>query len=230
MTRIIAALLALAAPAAAQAAERRFTLTDFDRVVVEGSFQVTVGTGRSLSAVATGEPRALDGVSVEVQGRTLRVRANRSAWGGWPGESAGPVRIAVTTHGLRGATVNGSGGLQIDRVKAMRFDAALAGSGRIGIDEIEADNLLLGAIGAGTLKVAGKAKTVRATVRGAAALDGAGLEADSAEIEADTSGTIGMAALRSAKVTASGTGDVSVTGSAACSVNQTGAGNVRCGD
>jgi hypothetical protein len=78
--------------------------------------------------------------------------------------------------------------------------------------------------------VAGKAKTVRATVRGAAALDGAGLEADSAEIEADTSGTIGMAATRSAKITATGTGDVSVTGTAACTVNQTGAGTVRCGD
>jgi len=227
MIRIITATVLLAAPAAA--AERRYTLTSFDRVVVEGPFQVTVETGRSTSGRASGDPRAIDAVAVEVQGGTLRIRPNRSAWGGYPGTGAGPVRIAITTPALRAVAVNGSGALTIDRAKAMRFEAALSGNGRIAIGAVQADTLLLGAVGGGKLTVAGKAKSLRATLRGAANLEGAGLQADQAEIEADTSGTVALGTARSAKVKASGAGDVSVGGSPACSVNQSGAGIVSCG-
>jgi hypothetical protein len=48
---------------------------------------------------------------MEVQGRTLRIRPNRSAWGGYPGEGAGPLKIELSTHGLRGASVSGAGSI-----------------------------------------------------------------------------------------------------------------------
>lgn len=229
MTRTLAAALLIAVPTVASAAERRFTLTDFDRVVVEGPFLVSVTTGRGSSGIATGDPRALDTVSLDVQGRTLRVRPNRSNWGGYPGEAAGAPRIAVTTPALRGALVNGSGGLQIDKVKTMRFDAALTGNGRIGIGAIEADFVHLGAIGGGKLSVAGTARNVRASIRGTADLDAAGLRAEALDLQAETSGSIDMAAVKTAKVTTTGTGDVTVTGSPACTVHESGAGRVSCG-
>ena len=92
MTRTLPlALLALAAAAPAGAAERLYSVTDFDRVQVDGPYQVTLTTGRASGARAEGSAEALERVSIEVQGSTLRVRANRSAWGGYPGERAGPV-------------------------------------------------------------------------------------------------------------------------------------------
>src|SRR5687767_13591401 len=127
-------LLALAAASPAGAAEQRVMVSDFDRVQVEGPYQVNLTTGRTSAAVAIGTRAALDRVSIEVQGRTLRVRANRSAWGGYPGEEGGgPVRIEATTNELRAGTIIGAGSLSVDRAKGLRIDLSVSGSGRLGV-------------------------------------------------------------------------------------------------
>lgn len=229
MTRImIAALLAVfAAPAGA--ADRRFTVTDFDRVQVDGPFEVVLATGKAASARASGSAQALDRVSVEVQSRILRVRPNRSAWGGYPGEGAGPVRIELTTHDLRAASVAGSGSISIDKARAMRFDIAVAGSGRVAIGHVEADRLDLGLLGSGTIAVGGKVKSLQATIQGSGNLDAARLTAEDATINADTAGTIDVGVKRAAKVEATGQGDTRIIGTPACTVNALGSGRVACG-
>ena len=231
MIRIMPAflLLALSAAAPAFAAERRFTVTDFDRVQVDGPFEVVLTTGKAPSAGASGSAQALDRISVDVQGRTLRVRPDRSGWGGFPGEGAGPVRITLSTHGLRAATVTGSGRLSIDKAKAMRFDLAVSGSGRIGLGSLEADNLVVGLLGSGLIEVGGKAKKLRATIQGSGDLNAQRLTVEDAEINADTSGTIDVGVGRTAKVVSTGPGDTIVTGKAACTVKALGPGRVRCG-
>ncbi|HYI43007.1 MAG TPA: DUF2807 domain-containing protein, partial [Sphingomicrobium sp.] len=196
MIRTILIALAALAAAPAQAAERRYTVTDFDRVQIDGPFQVTLTTGRGPSALATGDPSAIDGVSIEVQSRTLRIRPNRSAWGGYAGQKGGPVRIVVSTHELRAASVIGSGSLAVDKAKAMKFEAGLSGSGRLAIGRVEADALVLSLVGAGKLTVGGKAKTVRATISGSGELDGSALASEDAEVSADTSGTVALGVRR----------------------------------
>lgn len=228
MIRIIAAAFAFFLTAPAAAADRRYTVGDFDRIQLEGPFHVAVTTGRSSSAAAIGDPAALDRVTIEVTGRTLRIRPNRSAWGGGSGAD-GPVRIVVSTHALHAASVAGSGALAIDKVKAMRFDAMLSGNGRLSLGAVEADTLVLAAIGGGTLNVSGKAKILRAAIRGAAELDAPSLRVDDADLQADTSGAIRFAAARAAKVSAAGAGDVTISGAPACTVTHTGAGQLRCG-
>ena len=223
----LAAIALLAQPAAA--AERRYTVTDFDRIQVEGPFQVTLTTGKAPSARADGEMLALERVSVEVQSRTLKIRPNRSAWGGYPGQQSGGVKLLVSTPGLRSATVTGAGTLSIDKVKAMMFDAALAGSGRLGIGSLEADALSLGLLGGGKLTLGGKAKTVRATISGSGDLDAAALQSEDAEVNADTSGTIALGVRRAAKITATGAGEVTIGGTPACTVTNRGVGTVSCG-
>lgn len=229
MRRIMlaAAIFALAAPAGA--AERRFTVTGFERIQVEGPFEVTLATGRAGSAVATGSSQSSDRVSIEVQGRTLRIRPNRSAWGGYPGEGPGPVKISVSTHELRSASVSGSGSIAIDKAKGLRFDLSVAGSGRIGVGAVEADNLSVGLVGSGKIVLAGKAKELIATVKGAGDFDAKGLTADEARINADTAGTISLAVRRAADVTATGQGDTTITGRPACKVRSLGSGRVVCG-
>lgn len=230
MTRIMAALalaLALAAPAAA--AERHYTVTDFDRVVIEGPFTVRLSTGRTSSAAATGSAQALERVSVEVQGRTLRVRPNRSAWGGYPGAAVGPVTIALATRELRAATVNGSASLAIDGASGLRLELAVEGSGRIGATGVSADNLIVGLLGSGRIQLAGTARQLRASVHGSADLDAAALTAQGANIVTDSAGRIAVAVEREATVTASGTGEVEIIGAPACTVRGLAAGQVRCG-
>jgi hypothetical protein len=233
MKRIIAAIaacaaaIALCAPAAA--ADRNYSVTDFDRIVIEGPFTVRLATGRTTSARATGSAQALERVSVEVQGRTLRIRPNRSAWGGYPGGAAAPVAIEVATRELRAASVNGSGSLAIDRAGGLRLDLAVEGSGRIAVPAVSADTLVIGLIGSGRIELAGTAKEVRASIHGWADLDAASLRAQGANIVTDSAGRVALAVEREATVTASGIGEVEIVGAAACTVRGLSAAQVRCG-
>lgn len=229
MPRATSIILALLAAAPAAAAERRYTVTSFDRVQVDGPYQVRLVTGRPSAATARGSQRALDAVSVEVQGRLLKIGTDRSAWGGYPGEGAGPVTIELSTHELRGAFVRGPGSLHVDKARAMRFDASLSGSGSLAVDAVEADRLDAALVGSGRMELGGKVKTLRAAIQGAGDLAAPGLTADDAQINAGTSGTVEVAVKRAAKVNSSGAGEVNVLGKPACTVDARGSGIVRCG-
>lgn len=230
MKRIVAAFALACAAAPAAAGERRYSVTDFDRIVVEGPFAVRISTGRPTSALATGSQQALERVSVEVQGRTLRIRPNRSGWGGYPGAAAGPVAIEVSTRDLRAASVAGAGSLSIDRARGLRFDLAVEGSGRIAAPEIAVDHLLVGLIGSGRIEVGGTARELRANVHGWSEFDGSALRTQGAAIVTDTAGRVAVAVDRQATVTASGIGEVEIVGAAACTVRGLSAGQVRCGN
>jgi hypothetical protein len=232
MNRIIAALalptlLLAAAPAAA--AERRYPVTDFTKVQVEGPYEVVLRTGLPSAARAEGSQQALERVSVDVLGSTLRVRPNRSAWGGYPGQNPGPVRVELSTRDLRGAMVVGSGSLSVDRARGLRLDLSLSGNGRLTVGAVEADTLAVGLVGGGRIAAAGKAKQLRATVQGSGDFDAPGLVADDAQLFAETTGAVAFTANRSAKVRATGAGDVAIGGAAACEVEARGAGRVTCG-
>jgi uncharacterized protein YdeI (BOF family) len=230
MKRIMPALLLAAAAVPASAAERRFTLTDFDRIQVEGPYEVVLVTGKAPSALASGSAAAVEGVSMDVQGRVLKIRPNRSTWGGYPGERTAAPRLTVTAHGLRGASVTGSGRLTVDKAKAMRFDAAVSGSGQIVLGKIEADNLVLGLLGSGGIEIGGEVKSLRAMIQGSGDLNGQQLTAQDAVINADTSGRIDLSVRGTAKVRATGPGETLVKGGAACTVEALGSGPVLCGD
>jgi hypothetical protein len=232
--KIMPILLALAlaptlAVAPAAAAERRYSVTDFDRVQVDGPYEVTLTTGGSSQAMAAGDQAAIDRVSIDVQGRTLRVRPNPSAWGGYPGARIGPVRVIVSTRDLRGATVIGPGSLVIDRARGLRLELSLSGSGSLSVGSVDADVLILGTIGSGEIRLAGKAKQLRLTVEGSGDFDGRGLVSEDAQIVAGTSGTLVVGAARTAKVTARGRGLVEILGTPACTLSGASAAMVICG-
>jgi hypothetical protein len=223
------ALLALAAAVPAGAAERTYSITDFDKIQVDGPYRVALTTGRSSAARAEGSAEALDHVAVDVQGGTLRIRRNRSAWGSPPGAGAGPVTVTVATRDLRNAAVVGSGSLDVDRARGLRVDLSVSGSGRLNVGSVEADTLIVGLLGGGRITLAGRAKQLRATIQGSGDLAASGLSADDALIGSDTAGNVAVAVARTAKVTATGAGDVEIIGSPACTVQAKGSGQVRCG-
>src|SRR5688572_6185392 len=122
MSRRLAAIVLIglaAAPAAA--AERNYSITTFDRIRVDGPYRVKLTTGVAPYARASGSVAGIDGVAIEVNGRTLIVHANRSAWGGYPGKANGPVEIAIGTHAITSAWLNGAGSLDIGKVKGLAF-------------------------------------------------------------------------------------------------------------
>ena len=230
MKRIIVALaLAAFSAAPAAAAERRYSVTDFDRVVVDGPYAVTLATGRPSSARATGTENALQRVSIEVLGRTLRVRPNRSAWGGYPGAAGGPVEIEISTRDLRSVLINGAGSLSIDRAAGLRLELRIEGTGRIAAPALAVDTLVVGMIGSGRVEVAGTARELRASVHGWGDLDASALRTQGSNIVAETAGRISASVARQATVTATGMGEVEIIGAPACTVRGPSAGQVKCG-
>lgn len=220
---------ALAAPV--NAAERVETVTSFDRIRVDGPYQVEVVTGRGASARLSGTREALDRVIVDVQGTTLTIWTNRNGWtGGWPGENkAGPVIVRVTTGALRGVSVVGSGAVAIDRIRGPRVGLVVEGSGRLTVDRAEADRLDMTLLGSGAVAISGTAKAVNAVVRGSASIDGTTLIANDVSVNSESAGNVGLGARTSATIKSAGAGEVRIAGAPACTVAATGSGQVYCG-
>ena len=229
MLRFLAAIVALAAALPAAAAERRYAIQDFERIVVEGPFVVRLTTGRSTSASAEGSAQALDAVVVDVQGTTLRVRRNRTAWTGAPTRAVAPATITLTTRTLRAARVVGSGQLHISGLQALRADLVVEGSGRLSADGIDADNLSVGISGSGSLELAGTAETFTADLQGSGSMLAPHLSVETATVSAVTTGDVALAARRTATVNANGLGEIVIAGNPACTVRGPGASEVRCG-
>lgn len=225
----ILALLALAslpATAAAPVAQRNYSVTSFDRIRVDGPYEVRLKTNVAPFARASGSQASLDGVSVGVEGRTLIVRPSSGGWGGYPGENRGPVTIEVGTHDLGTAWLNGAGTLIIDKIKGLGFDLAIQGSGSARIDSADIDQLKLGISGAGSTRIAGRAANMTATVRGTSSLDAEGLTVKDAVIGAEGPAIVRATVTNAAKVDALGLAAVTLAGKPACTVNAKGSASV----
>ena len=225
MKRIMLALLASLTIAAAPA-ERRYTVTDFDRVRIDGPFEVELVSGRAAAAAAeAANAAALDPVLVDVEARTLRIRMRPVALGS-DRRSNRPVRLRLATHDLRSLSVNGAARVRVDGLAAQKVDLLLSGSGAIDARGVEADVLNLGLLGSGRIAVAGSAKTLNATVQGSGDLQATGLAVDQAELNAENAGEVALQVRTLATVRANGTGGVTITGPAACEI--AGSGSVSC--
>jgi hypothetical protein len=220
------ALLAAVPATAASPIVRTFSVTGFDRIRVEGPFKVQLATGVAPYARASGTPAALDGVDIDVDGRTLVVRPNGASWGGYPGQDRGPVEIVVGTHDLSTAWVNGSGTLAIDGIKGLSFDLAVQGAGSATIGNAKVDQLKIGMSGSGTVEIAGTVPKLTAIVRGTSVLDAAALRVRDATIGAEGSPTVRATVSGTAKVDAQGVAVVELAGSPACEVKAQGSATV----
>lgn len=225
----ILALLVLASlpAAAAPTVNRNFSVPSFDRIRIDGPYQVALRTGVSPYAKASGSARALDGLSVRVEGRTLVVRAGSAGWGGYPGEDRGAVTIDVGTPSLANAWINGAGALLIDKVRGQTFDLAIQGPGMARIDTADVDTMKVGISGAGTARLAGRVGKLTATVRGTSNFDSEGLTVRDAVLGAEGPSIVRTTVTGTAKVDALGLAAVALAGQPSCTINVKGSASVR---
>ena len=217
--------IALAVAAPADSATRNFGVSTFDRIRVDGPFSVRLSNGVAPFAKASGSPAAIDRVAVEIMGRTLVVRTNPS-WGGYPGKDPGPVEVHIGTHELSSAWLNGSGSLEIDKVKGLEFDLSVQGSGAVRIASAEVDKLDVSIAGSASASVGGRAERLSGSLRGISSLDASGLQAKDATLAASGPSTIKANVAKAAKVLASGTATVTLSGNPACAATLTGSASV----
>lgn len=218
------ALLFVAAPA--QADERSFLLTGFDRIRVEGPFQVEVTTGGSAGASAEGDVHALNSVNVRVNGTTLVITRGIATSDGYPDAVRTLPKLTVSTPQLRGLVLGGGGHVTVSRMAAQRVDLSLTGAGSIDVGEVDADQLNATLAGTGALNLAGRALDARFRSDGAGSIDAEGLSVGTLTVNAQSAGDSSFTARTTATITALGSGTVRVGGTATCSVQ--GASPVEC--
>ena len=226
MRIFLALFFILVAASPLYAAQRNYTVTDFTRVRVEGPYAVTLATRVAPFARAEGSQRALDRVSLKVEGRTLVIRVDRSAWGGSPDGEAGPVTISVGTHDLEQAALIGPGSLSIDRVRGLNFALSSFGSGAASIGAVEVDRLRVMLEGSGSARVAGAAKAFDASLNGPGLIDAAGLTAKDATLSAMGPASLRARVTNTARIAAAGTATVALDGGPACTNKVTGSATV----
>jgi hypothetical protein len=216
---------------AGPAVSRNFTVSGFNSIEVAGPYEVQVNTGANPSVAANGPQKMIDHMVVEVKDNKLLIHPEeqhglfRMGWN-WNGK----VKVAVTVPQLAGATIAGSGDINVNHVQGAAFEGTVAGSGSLGVDSLEVQNLKLAIAGSGGVKAAsGRAQSVKYDIGGSGDIDARGVQAQTADVSIAGSGSVSAHATDTADVSIMGSGDVNVTGGAKCSVSKQGSGSVRCG-
>ena len=221
---LLAVPLALAAaPSSAASTSRNFGVSGFDEVRVTGPYSVSVTTGVAPFARASGSPATIDKVAIRVEGKTLIIGEDHS---NSTGQSAGPVTIAVGTHELSRASVNGVGSIAIDRARGLGFDLSVAGAGQGTIASVDVDQFRLAMVGSGSVKLTGRAPMLTAVISGAGTLEASGLSVKDLTVTAQGPAVVAVTATGTAKVTSGGTSTVILSGSPSCTLKTVGSATV----
>lgn len=236
MTRWWIAVAAASAllPNAASAAERRYTLANFDKVQVEGDVAVEITSDAAPRAMASGDSRALEALTVEVQGGTLHIRRARS---NAPVErrarrtapDALPL-VRVGARSVQALTLRGHGSARLDRLAGAKPSATVDGNGSAEIGAVKAEALAVTVTGSGSLKIAGDADTARTMMLGDGLVDATGLMLSALDFTSEGPVRARMLVNGPARIVANGDAEISVRGKAACTVRQTGNGRIDCGE
>lgn len=226
MLAAVAMTTAMVQPA--QAAERNFTVANFDAIESRGPFDVVVSVGKGVSVRAVGETKDLDRLAVRVENRELRIDSKERGWMDW--SRTAPIRIHVTVPSLKAVALAGSGDIQVDRVKADHFSGSIAGSGDLTLGSLAANSAKLSIAGSGDLAVNdGSCRSADVSIAGSGDVNIGGVRCQMLSARVAGSGNISANATGGAKVSIMGSGDVAVAGGAKCEVSKMGSGTVRCG-
>ncbi len=207
---------------------RNYQVGAFDRITVAGPYDVSVTTGGQPGVKAHGGEAVLAETDFIVEGGELKIKPKRNNGFRWSWSKDNKVRVEVSTAMLRGATIAGSGAIQIDRVAGGDFEGQVAGSGDLGIARMDAGKVELGIAGSGNVRAAGKAQSLDVSIAGSGDVDVGALDSVSADVSIAGSGNVRARATGTAAVSIMGSGDVDISGGAKCSVSKKGSGEVRC--
>lgn len=227
MLRALPLAVLIAVPAGA--AERSVAVTSFDRVRVDGPFEVRLTTRATPNATISGDARMLDLVSVRVDGGTLIVRAERGGWGERGRASGTAPVIRVQTRDLKSASVIGGGRLTVaGPVMAERVDLSLTGAGSLSMPGLAAGQLVATLIGTGQMTLGGSARSARLIGNGAGRIAAEALTAGDVAVRTEGTTSVGVTARYTAVANSTGLGPIEILGRPECKGKAQAGGPIRC--
>ena len=209
---------------------RNYQVGTFQQIEVAGPYDVEVRTGADPTVAANGSEKLLAHTVVEVKGDTLSIHPeDQKGWfhTGW--HHNGKAKFVVTVPELRAATIAGSGGIKVDKVRGDSFEGTIAGSGGLVLASTEVQTLKLSIGGSGGIQAGnGKVKNAEYEIAGSGGINATGVSAEQAKVSIAGSGSVNGNATGTASVDIVGSGDVNLGGGAKCTVSKAGSGNVHC--
>ena len=150
-----------------------------------GDIAVTVQTGKSPSALASGDKRVLESLRLERVGTTLRVRLQDIVNNEKGVPITAPLRVALTTQAIKDITVSGNGALTISEVRQPnQVRMLIVGNGSVSIGRLVADHFAADINGNGKIELGGgTVRDARVTIDGAGVFDGAKVQARKLRLE-----------------------------------------------
>lgn len=222
------ALLLVPVPAAA--ADRVFSVGSFEKVRVDGPFEVRIVTGGSPGAKAAGERQLIERIAIAVNGTTLTVRLGSGGWGEtFRKENATAPVITLSTPRLVALATSAGARVSVNRMASQQIDVTVTGSGSLKAERIEADQFRVAVLGAGTFTAGGRANRARLTTDGNGTIDTAAMTVNDLTVLLGGPGETRASARYTAQVTSTGLGRVTVSGTAKCVVRAPAGGPVSCG-
>ncbi|MFN4113522.1 MAG: head GIN domain-containing protein [Sphingomonadaceae bacterium] len=194
-----------------------------DELVLAGPDSVVVTTGKALDINVEGDAEAVEALRFTLKDGTLGVM--RGA--GFKDLGGKLATVRVTMPAPEKIVIAGSGGVAAQAM-ANKGEVVIAGSGRLDLAYVDADELDVNVVGSGTFGAAGKVRKIDLTVAGAGSMEAPGLSVDEADVTIMGSGDADFASNGTVKAKIMGSGDVTVTGSATCTIEAMGSGKVIC--
>lgn len=211
---------------------RNYQVGNFQQVELAGHYDVDIRTGAPVSVSAQGPQNVIERLQVDVDGDKLRIRPKND--GGWfhfgrSHFSREAIHIIVTVPTLAGATLAGSGVINVDKVQGPNFEGTVAGSGKLNLASVDVQSLKLNIAGSGSTKAGqGKAQSAKYDIAGSGSVEAGSVQTQDLKVTIAGSGDVNAHAAGTADVDIMGSGDVNIAGGAKCKVTKAGSGNVRC--
>lgn len=224
---LTAAVVAACLASSAQAAERKFMVSSFDKLIVEGDLNVQLTTGKAPSAIASGEKRAVDTVNIERSGTTVTVRYRPSAV--TRSKTGEPVTLTLTTHNIGTIILRGSAVMTADTVKAPNSRVEIIGAGSLTINDIKSDKLISIVQGSAKFAIAkGAVATGDMLIDGAADIAAPDLIFNELRLIQNGQAKSLLRAERKVEISTAGSGSVEILGKATCFIREAGNAKIRC--
>lgn len=165
---------------------RRFDVADFDRIELDGGFDVYVTVGGACEVTATVDDNLAELFTAEVAQGALSLDWKK------PCRPDRKCRVDVTLPELTGFTVNGAGDVEITGVHG--------------------PSLALRINGAGDMEVSGSVDELELVIAGAGDVSAGDLDAQDVEVRVNGAGDATVRAARNLDATVSGVGDIRYLG------------------
>lgn len=225
---LLAAVLTL--PSSASAVERKLLVASFENIVVIGDIDVTVQTGKSPSAIASGDKRVLESLKLERVGTTLRVRLQDIVNNDKGRPITEPLRVTLTTQGIKNMTLSGNGALTISEVKQQTAARMLiAGNGKITIGRLIADQFSANINGNGKIDIGGgTTRDARVTIDGAGEFQGEKLQMRKLRLEHGGNAVSSATVEEGTDIYNRGSGNITIGGRGTCFIKLAGNAAISC--